>query len=150
MTPVPSSGFRVRPARRGDTEGLASLLRDLGYEDAADSQTLNWVISHPEIEILVAGDAQDRPVGMLSFSHRPQLRLKGRVVTIDELVVAPAWRRKGVGRALLNQAVLRARSLSVKRIELLTHGQAADEGVLAFCIGCGFTTSSATQFFRSP
>jgi GNAT superfamily N-acetyltransferase len=75
---------------------------------------------------------------MLSLSHRPQLRFKGRIATIDELVVTEAWRRRGVGRALVLHAIERAKVLSVKRLELVaarSHG----EGMRRFCESCGFT-----------
>jgi GNAT superfamily N-acetyltransferase len=132
-----SPTFRIRRARRGDAEALSSLLRELGYPTGCDMQTVHWVLSHPEIEIYVAGDPQDRPVGMLSLSHRPQLRLKGRIATVDELVVTEAWRRRGVGRALLTHAVERARVLSVKRLELSSLSDGG-EGVQRFYAACGF------------
>lgn len=117
----PKPSFKVRSARRGDAEAISALLRELGYPAGADAQIVNWVLSHPEMEVFIAGDAMDRPVGMISFSHRPQLRMKGRIATIDELVVAPAWRRRGVGSALVKRVIDRARTLSVKRLELVSH-----------------------------
>ncbi len=112
--------FKIRPARRGDREAIAALLRDLGYPEAADSSTLLWVLNHPEIDVFVAADNLDRAIGFVSLSHRPQLRVRGRVATIDELVVTEAWRNKGVGTRLLAMAIERARALSAKRVELVT------------------------------
>ena len=129
--------FRVRPARRADAEAIGSLLKELGYPNAVDLATVHWVISHPEMEILVASDARDRAVGMVTLSHRPQLRLRGRIATIDELIVSAPWRRRGVGRELLRRAIERAKALSAKRIELITHcpkAQVARE----FYESCGF------------
>ena len=113
--------FKVRPARRGDLPEVAALLRELGYPDGGDSTTFSWVLSHPEMEVLVATDAMDRPIGVLTMSHRPQLRLGGRIATIDELVVTESWRGKGVGRELITKVLSRAKVLAVKRIELTTH-----------------------------
>jgi GNAT superfamily N-acetyltransferase len=135
--------FRIRRARRGDAESLATLLREMGYPHGSDAQTVHWVISHPEIEIFVAADLQDRPVGMVSLSHRPQLRLRGRIATVDELVVTEAWRRRGVGRALIQQVIERcgARALSVKRIEVSGYAQ---ETLQNFYASCGFVQVSRT------
>jgi GNAT superfamily N-acetyltransferase len=130
-------GFRVRPARRGDAEALASLLGELGYPGAADTATVHWVLSHPEMAVIVAADPQDKPVGVITLSHRPQLRMKGRIVTIDEVVVSAAWRRKGVGRALMKAALERAKVLTAKRVELHTH-KSRGEAVRAFYESCGF------------
>jgi GNAT superfamily N-acetyltransferase len=137
-----AAGFRVRTARPGDAEGLASLLKELGYANAADVSIVNWVRSHPEMEVLVAADGHDRPVGVLTLSHRPQLRMKGRIATVDELVVAQAWRRKGVGRALITRAVEKARSLSCKRMELVTH-RGRGEYVRQFYEACGFAEADS-------
>ncbi len=120
-------------------EALSALLRELGFSEGSDTQTVHWVTSHPEIEIFVACDAQDRPVGMLSLSHRPQLRLRGRIATVDELVVTEPWRRRGVGRALLLHAIERAKVLSVKRLELASRTDAGPEAV-RFYEACGFVT----------
>jgi len=110
--------FKIRPARRGDREGIAELLKEHGYRDAADTNTMFWVLNHPEIDVFIAADSMERPIGFVSLSHRPQLRLRGRIVTIDELVVASGWRLKRVGTRLLETAVARAKALSAKRIEL--------------------------------
>ena len=130
-------GFRVRPARRGDAEALASLLAELGYQGAADTSTVHWVLSHPEMDVIVAADAMDKPVGMITLSHRPQLRMKGRIVVIDELVVSATWRRKGLGRALMKRALDRAKALTARRVELHTH-KGRGEAARAFYESCGF------------
>ena len=129
--------FRVRNARRGDAEALASLLAELGYPGSADQATIHWVISHPEIEVIVAADNHDKAMGMVTFSHRPQLRAKGRIATIEELVVTESWRGRGVGRELLKRVVERARSLSVKQLEMVTH-KGRGEFLEAFYLACGF------------
>src|SRR5262249_53867522 len=144
--PMEPGGFRVRPARRSDADGMSALLKELGYPEGVDASTLHWVISHPEIEIFVAVDPQDRVVGMLSLSHRPQLRLRGRIASVDELVVTPAWRKKGTARALLRRAAARAKTLGVKRLELRTHGPAKDPGLANFAQACGFMPSGSDVF----
>jgi len=118
--------FRVRSARRSDAEAIKGLLQELGYAEGADSATLHWVISHPEMEIFVATDPRDRAIGMVSLSHRPQLRMRGRIATIDELVVTEGWRGRGVGRELLKRAVARAKVLSVRRLEVVSHATRSD------------------------
>jgi GNAT superfamily N-acetyltransferase len=80
---------------------------------------------------------------MVTLSHRPQLRMRGRIATIDELVVTASWRRKGVGRELLRKAIERAKVLSVRRLELLTHPGNVDSAIV-FCAACGFTKTDAS------
>lgn len=112
--------FKIRPARRGDRAALADLLRDYGYPNAADTNTMLWVFKHPEIDLFVAADALDRPVGYVSLSLRPQLRLSGRIATIDEFVVHTEWLSRGVSEALLQAALDRSQSMGAKRVELST------------------------------
>lgn len=142
--PPAGSSFRVRSARRGDAEAIRSLLAELGFSDAADPQTLNWIISHPEMEVLVAADSLDKPIGVLTMSHRPQLRLKGRIVTVDELVVTQAWRRKGVGKELLRRALERAKVLSARRFEVASRC-GTPEGA-SFLAACGLARQDSLLF----
>jgi GNAT superfamily N-acetyltransferase len=153
LSPGPSPAapppFRIRLARRGDGEHLGALLHEFGHPGAGDTGTVHWVLSHPEIEVYVAADAQDRPIGLLSLSHRPQLRLSGRVATIDELVVAAPWRRKGVARALMQRALERARVLSVKRVELQLPSL-PEEATVAFCTALHFQDAERGVVVRPP
>lgn len=145
-TPSQPAGasFRVRPARRGDAAGAVALLAESGTISHAN--TFTWTISHPEMEVFIAADPLDKPVGLVTLSHRPILKLNGRAAAIDELVVAEAWRRRGVGRELLRRAVERARVLSVTRLEAQSMGPVTD-GVRAFFEACGFKAADVGTFW---
>ena len=101
------------------------------------------------IEVHVAADGSDRPLGLLSFSHRPQLRLSGRIATIDELVVLPAARRQGVGLALVQRALERAKVLSVKRVDLQLPS-VPTEATFRFCEAMGFRDAERGVVTRGP
>jgi N-acetylglutamate synthase-like GNAT family acetyltransferase len=136
--------FKVRPARRGDSTPITALIAELGF--TGDAATVTWIVSHPEMELLVAADALDKAIGIVCLAHRPQIRLGGRVASIEELMVTQAWRRKGVGRELLKRAVERARVLGVKRLEVQSLAANAPE-TTAFFLACGFCAAD-TQVFR--
>jgi GNAT superfamily N-acetyltransferase len=55
---------------------------------------------------------------MITMSHRPQLRLGGRVACIDLFLVAPEHRHKAIGNDLLVQALRRTEALACKRVEV--------------------------------
>lgn len=135
--------FKVRPARRGDAQGIVAILNEAGA--TADTQTFNWIISHPEMEVLVAADALDKVIGVVSLSHRPLLKVGGRAATIDELGVSKAWHRRGVGRELLKRAVERARVLGVKRLEVQTF-QGVTPELEAFFKATGFEPAQVGVF----
>ncbi|MBI3184049.1 MAG: GNAT family N-acetyltransferase [Myxococcales bacterium] len=122
------------------------LLAEAGYPEGTDAQTVHWIISHPEMEILVGADSHDRPIGVLALSHRPQLRLRARIVTVDELVVTEVWRRRGVGRELMRRALDRAKVLSAKGFEIYAR---SGEEAAAFLEACGLVRRSS-QAFDAP
>lgn len=143
QTPIPTQAFKVRPARRGDASPIVALLAELGIK--SDPNNVTWIISHPEMELMVAADPLDKVIGFATLSHRPMLKTNGRAACIDELLVAPAWRRRGVGRTLLRKVVERAKVLSVNRLEMQTFA-APDEGVEAFFVACGFTRADVGTY----
>jgi GNAT superfamily N-acetyltransferase len=139
---VTAAPFKLRAARRGDAEPVRTLLAEL--ELPSDANTFTWVIQHPEMKVLVATDALDKAIGVVAISHRPQIQVAGRVVTIDLLVVAPSARKKGIGRQLLEAAVKEAKVFAAKQVDVrLSNG---DEGAKAFLSRCGFAALEDATF----
>src|SRR3954464_812494 len=110
MPQPPGKEYRIRSLRRGDRDVVFRLLAAEGWQVSADEQetVLSWVVQHPEMESFVAHEAAafSRVIGIITMSHRPQLRLGGRVAFIGPGVVAEQHRGTGVGTDLL-QTVLR-------------------------------------------
>lgn len=100
------NGIALRRARPGDAPGVRSLVEQLGYapDSRAFSETFTQVARHPEAAVFVLAEGT-RVVGYLAVSHRPQIRLGGRVAVIDELAVDPAYGERGLGSHLLAQAL---------------------------------------------
>ncbi|MBK7865148.1 MAG: GNAT family N-acetyltransferase [Archangiaceae bacterium] len=122
---------------------MKALLAELGFQ--GDSATVTWIVSHPEMELMVAADGFDKVIGFVALSHRPNLRHGGRIATIDELVVGKAWRRKGVGRELLKRALERAKVLGVKRLEVQSLEANGEEGA-PFLKACGMAEAGLHVF----
>jgi GNAT superfamily N-acetyltransferase len=124
--PIPGKDYRIRPLKRGDKDALFRLLAADGWVvPASDQETvLSWVVQHPEMESFVAHHAASygSVFAVLTLSHRPQLRLGGRVACIDLFAVESGQRGKGVGGELLAQAMARAQALGCKRVELRLPG----------------------------
>ena len=113
------AGLTVRRARPGDALAIRRLVRELGYElgdSRASDETMAQVVRHPEAAVFVAVDGVD-VIGYVALSHRPQMRLGGRLATIDELVITESRRGVGIGTQLLDAAIAHARSLHCVRIE---------------------------------
>jgi GNAT superfamily N-acetyltransferase len=114
----------IRRAAESDLDEALRLLKELGYRDLerdSFAQAFAEALTHPEIVVLVAEDSNGRLLGLASLSHRPQLRLAGIVVTLDELVVDSGARGTGVGRKLLDEVRTFARGIAARRLELQTN-----------------------------
>lgn len=122
LKPPDGKDYRIRPLKRGDRDNAFKLIATQGWNVPASEQELaiSWVVQHPEMESWVAHDvaAFSRLFGMITLSHRPQLRVGGRVACIDLFFVADEHRHKGVGGDLFAAAMKRIEALACKRIEL--------------------------------
>ncbi len=132
-------GVKIRPARRGDRDGIYRVLSESGVSVASNDQssTLSWIVSHPETEVLVAVDPLDRPQGLVALSHRPSLHVGGRLAVVESLAVLREVRRQGIGSELLDRAMARARILGCKVVEVTAYG----EGARTFLTSRGFALS---------
>jgi putative acetyltransferase len=121
-------GVNVRPAQPGDAAALVALAEAVGSEpegwlisdsswrSAADERRyLRTVRRHPDAAVFVA-ETSGRIVGRLSVSRDPHPA--SRHVADLGLMVAAGERRRGIGWALLEQAVEWARASSVRKLEL--------------------------------
>jgi RimJ/RimL family protein N-acetyltransferase len=118
----------IRPAEPGDAQALVQLAGEIGGEEgawlltteawrssAAERRYLRAVRGHPDAAVYVA-EEDGRLVGRLSLARDPHPA--SRHVADLGLMVAATHRRRGVGRALLDQAVAWARSAGVAKLEL--------------------------------
>ena len=148
--PAPGKEWRIRPLKRGDRDAAFRLLAADGWIVPGHEQeaVLSWVVQHPELESFVAHDSLSygRLYGMITMSHRPQLRLGGRVASIDLFVVAAEHRHKGIGHDLLGQALRRSEALACKRVEMLLTEKRDERH--AFFEGYGFVNNGHDLYVR--
>jgi L-phenylalanine/L-methionine N-acetyltransferase len=118
----------IRAAEPGDAQALVQLAGEVGGEDGAwllttaewrtvaeERRYLRAVRRHPDAAVYVAEDGREI-VGRLSLAR--DVHPSSRHVADLGLMVAASHRRRGVGRALLEQAVDWARGADVTKLEL--------------------------------
>lgn len=138
-------GTLIRRATENDVQAAFNLMAELGYPDLSlprFAEAYHAVLEHPAMLLIVAEDEDEKIIGLASISNRPQLRLTGNLVTIDEFVIAADARGKGVGRALLSGAIAMARKLGARRLELETN-RARESYRRGFYVKNGFTEADS-------
>lgn len=133
-----SEAWRIRPAEPGDADGLVKLGRSVGAEPGGwlittsdwrstgdERRYLKAIRRFPHAAVFVAESEEGEIVGRLSLA-RDQHPASEHVADLG-LMVAAGWRRRGIGGALLEQAVEWARGAGVRKLELhvFPHNEAA-------------------------
>lgn len=121
------SNLILRNAEERDLPALQSLtleLRALAEIDTPSFEAdfhkvFSLCIADPKYHIVVA-EMEAQILGYLTLWLRPCLSHAGLSALIDELVVAEGARGQGVGRALLEEALKRARGAGCVEIEVST------------------------------
>ena len=131
----------IRRAGPDDTPEIARLLHDFNSEfeeSTPDAATLTArslrLLEAGEITVLLAGDGPD---GISLFRFRPALWAEGLECYLQELYVVPALRGRGIGRALLEATIERAREAGAAGVDLNT-GE-TDTAARALYESVGFT-----------
>jgi N-acetylglutamate synthase-like GNAT family acetyltransferase len=134
-----SDRIAIRRARPGDASAVRALVKQLGYEPAERSydETFAQVVRHPEGAVFIAARGA-HVVGYLALYHRAQIRLGGRIATVDELAIDETARGRGVGGELLTCGITHARSLGCVRLEILC-GKARETYKRGFYTARGLT-----------
>lgn len=136
----------IRPATPADAELIGLLLHDFNTEFDEPTPTPEVLaermtrLMEIDTAVLLAGD-----VGLAVLRMRPAIWSAGLEAYLAELYVRPARRGRGLGRALLEAAMDRARSRGADRIEL---GTSEDDVVARHLYEkCGFIR---TEGFGGP
>jgi len=103
---MPSEGrpVRLRPITPDDIPQLPPLLAQLGYQLTLDEaqRRVAAVTSTPDHSLVVA-EAAERIVGLLHVFARPAIE-NPREAVVQAIIVDEAYRKGGVGKALMAQA----------------------------------------------
>lgn len=97
--------MRVRPATVADAPAISQLTAELGYAMDAEASraALTTMLQHPVYAVLVAESDSTQLAGWVAVENRLSLE-SGAFAEITGLVVGSAFRKRGVGKQLLQSA----------------------------------------------
>ncbi len=117
----------VRDAEKDDVPAIAGLLIELGYPEETSSleARIKKMSKRMNDRILVAV-RESRVVGVLSLHIMPMFHLHGRVCRVTSLVVSKDFRKRYIGRRLMDMAEAYARASGCVQIEVTSNARRAD------------------------
>ena len=143
----------IAPATLDDVPAMVTLLAALFEQEAefspdpaAQSRGLQLILENPAAGLLLLAREGPLAVGMVSLLYTVSTALGARVALLEDMVVAAGRRQRGIGSALLQEALVQARLAGCRRVTLLTD----DVNVSAqrFYARHGFTRSPMLPFRR--
>jgi len=139
--------FSVRRAKEEDASVIAELSRTLGYDTTAfvTGKRLRFILRSDADLLIVAEDSQGAVVGWLQ-AHAAQIVESGFRVEITGLIVSPAQRRRGIGRALVAEAERWAKSISAEAVVVRSNVQREESHV--FYPALGYAATKTQNVYR--
>lgn len=121
--------LRVREAREADVEAMVELLGHLFKQEADFSaapskqrRAVELLLAQPNLGRLFVLSRGPKVLGMVSLLFTISTAEGGKAAWLEDLVVCPDQRGKGLGTRLLRGAIDWARRHGLTRISLLTDG----------------------------
>lgn len=127
----------------GKLAGSIEVLRESNSVEASQNPLLEAAEKEVEdgrLEVLSAVVAEGI-VGVVVVSYRIAISSGARFASVEELVVEPASRGKGVGRALLEAVGERCAARRISYVEV----QAVDEKARSFYEACGYEVEEGAK-----
>jgi len=145
--------LKLDSARAADVPELVGLLEILFTQEAelspdADKQrlALELILAEPALARLFVARAGSKVVAMAALHFTISTAEGGRAAWLEDCVVHPDYRRRGIGAALLAHVLEQARALGATRVTLLTDSDNARAQALYRRLG--FAASSMLAMRR--
>lgn len=115
--------------------------QDIEFEPDYKKQKagLEQIISNPSVGEILLMKVDGKVAGMVSLLYSISTALGGKVAILEDMVVDTEFRRKGLGKELLHEAIAFARERGCLRITLLTDFD--NETAIKFYQNVGFSLS---------
>ncbi len=141
--------MKVRNARVGDEDGIASLLFDMGYPSSSLSvkERFRPIMNDSHYVTLIA-EENDCLIGMLGMHFERSYVSDVIIARIITMVTSGEHRQRGVGKLLMTEAERLAVKREASTIVLNSGNRKEREPAHHFYKACGFIGKS-TGFYKS-
>jgi GNAT superfamily N-acetyltransferase len=140
----------IRAAKAADVPAMAGLLADLfkietefPIDRTKQERALRMIIERPSAAAWVA-ECDGQVVGMVTAQTVVSTAEGGESIWIEDVVVRDGWRRKGIGRRLVQAVEQWCAARGVTRMQLLADG--GNEDAMAFYPHRGWTRTGMVAF----
>ena len=115
--------------------------QDIEFEPDYEKQKagLEQIISNPSVGEILVMKIDGKVVGMVSLLYSISTALGGKVAILEDMVIDKDFRRKGLGKELLQEAIDFAQKHGCLRLTLLTDFD--NEAAIRFYQSAGFSLS---------
>ena len=86
----------------------------------AQRRGLSEIITNPQTGKILVARFDTNVVGMINLLFSVSTALGGKVAWLEDMIIHPNWRNRGIGSSLLETALEHCRAEGMKRITLLT------------------------------
>lgn len=145
------NNYDISPAAPSDLKPMADLLHFLFSQEAdfvpdkkKQMEGLQLILDHPERGQLLVIKKEALILGMVNLLFTLSTALGGKVAILEDMIVHPDYRNKGLGKELLQQALAFAKNEGCLRITLLT--DVANSQAQQFYKNSGFEPSAMVPY----
>lgn len=110
-----------------DLEDIIRLLNDLFTQDIEfdpdykkQKTGVEMIINNPEMGEILILKSEEQIIGMVSLLYSISTALGGKVAVLEDMIIDNAFRNKGFGKKLLNEAISFSKIRGCLRLTLLT------------------------------
>ncbi|MDH3319546.1 MAG: GNAT family N-acetyltransferase [Betaproteobacteria bacterium] len=128
----PRSSVALAGAQAADLPQLVELLgtlfaqeSELSPDPGKQRQALELILADPSRARIYVARERDQVIAMAALHFTTSTAEGGKVAGLEDCIVHPGHRRKGIGKALLEYVIAQARAEGALRVMLLTDGDNA-------------------------
>jgi GNAT superfamily N-acetyltransferase len=127
-------------------QSLFRIERDFQCDVAKQRRGLAMLLQRPSQSYALVAEVEGKPIGMCLVQIVISTAEGGEVGLLEDMVIAPAWRGKGVGKRLLQSIVDWSHGRGLLRLQLLTDRENA--AALGFYAAGGWSPTQLTALRR--